>query len=219
MGLADEVAKDRGQPATVRIGVVLSVAPLIVTAQGTPFREVGVLDGYTPVVGQTVALLGQSSVSSDGSSWLVLGDLVTSSSGVLSAITVASGTDATGVSTASPAYVALAGAFALGAVFTAATSGRALVHWRTSTAAAVGALAWTSFRLGLGSVIGAGTLVTAPSDNVAILSGNTSSFDMGTSTLLTGLIAGTVYNVQMQHRTTAGTSFWGRREIIVVPVP
>lgn len=219
MSFADQISKDRGQPSTVRIGVVASLAPLVVLVQGALFREVGVLSGYVPAVGHTVALLGQSSVSADGSSWLVLGNIVGFDSGTLAATAAASGTDSTGVSTASAAYVPLVGAFALGAVFFAPVSGRVLVNWRTSTAAAVGALAWTSFRLGLGIVIGAGTLVSAPSDNVAILSGNTSSFDMGTATLLTGLTAGVAYNVQMQHRTTAGTSFWGRREIIVTPVP
>ena len=62
-----------GQPASVRIGVVTSTAPLRVNVQGTLFRELGYI-GALPSVGDTVALVGQSSsVGSDPGSWLVLG--------------------------------------------------------------------------------------------------------------------------------------------------
>jgi hypothetical protein len=61
-----------GQPATVRIGVVESVGPLVVNVQGASFTELGVI-GTCPSVGDTVALLGQSSVGSRAASWLVLG--------------------------------------------------------------------------------------------------------------------------------------------------
>jgi hypothetical protein len=78
MSFADQISKDRGQPGTVRIGTVASVVPLVVSVQGSLFTDVGVLAGYVPVVGQTVALLGQSSVSADGSSWLALGAITSS---------------------------------------------------------------------------------------------------------------------------------------------
>lgn len=80
MSFADQVAKDRGQPSNVRIGVVSSASPLLVNVQGTLFSDVGVIGGYIPAVGDTVALLGQSAVSADGSSWLLLGRMVTSAS-------------------------------------------------------------------------------------------------------------------------------------------
>ena len=73
MSFADRISKDRGQPATVRIGVVTNVLPLEVTVQATPFRNVGVLNSYIPQLRDVVAMLGQSAVSADGSSWLVLG--------------------------------------------------------------------------------------------------------------------------------------------------
>lgn len=76
MSLAAEFAKDRGQPATIRIGVVVGTAPLRVSVQGTVFDRVGVLSSYTPVLNHVVALVGQSAVSADGSSWLVLGRVV-----------------------------------------------------------------------------------------------------------------------------------------------
>jgi len=71
VSLADQITKDRGQPATVRIGTVVSVLPLVVSVQGTPFTDVGSVGKL--VIGDVVALLGQSAVSADGSSWLALG--------------------------------------------------------------------------------------------------------------------------------------------------
>lgn len=73
MSFADQISKDRGQPSTVRIGIVTQVFPLLVNLQGTLLREVGILGSYTPMLGDYVALLGQSAVSADGSSWLALG--------------------------------------------------------------------------------------------------------------------------------------------------
>jgi len=75
MGFLDAIQKDRGQPASVRVGIVTSVNPLVVSVQGTEFTDVGALNGVTPTPGATVALLGQSSVSADGSSWLLLGEI------------------------------------------------------------------------------------------------------------------------------------------------
>lgn len=75
MTLADQISKNRGQPATVRIGTVITTVPLIVDVQGTFVERAGVLNSYFPVIGDVVALLGQSAVSADGSSWLVLGQV------------------------------------------------------------------------------------------------------------------------------------------------
>lgn len=73
-GLAEAVQGTVGQPASVRIGVVDSVSPLAISAQGVPFNDVGLLGDYAPQVGDSVALLGQSSgVGSDPASWLALG--------------------------------------------------------------------------------------------------------------------------------------------------
>lgn len=73
MNLATEVSKDRWQPSTVRMGTVVAVNPLQVSVQNRIFKRVGVLSTYTPQVNDVVAVVGQSAVSADGSSWLVLG--------------------------------------------------------------------------------------------------------------------------------------------------
>lgn len=78
MGFLDAIAKDRGQPATIRIGVVTSTSPLLINVQGAIFSHVGRLNAVAPALGATVVLIGQSAVSSDGSSWLLLGTITPS---------------------------------------------------------------------------------------------------------------------------------------------
>lgn len=73
-GLAEAVQGAVGQPASVRIGIVQSVNPTVIAAQGVPFTDVGYLGSFRPVVGQSVVLLGQcSQAGSDPASWLALG--------------------------------------------------------------------------------------------------------------------------------------------------
>lgn len=79
VSFTEAITKDRGQPSTVRIGVVATVNPLTVQIQNTVVTNVGALNGVNLVVGDTVALLGQSAVSADGSSWLALGNVMASS--------------------------------------------------------------------------------------------------------------------------------------------
>lgn len=77
--LASAVRGAVGQPASVRIGIVDSLAPLVISAQGAPFDDVGLLGSYVPQVGDTVAMLGQSTeVGSDPASWLALGNVESS---------------------------------------------------------------------------------------------------------------------------------------------
>lgn len=65
-----------GQPASVRIGQVDSVFPLVISAEGVPFEDVGLLGSYGPALGDVVALVGQSTAAgSDPASWLALGPL------------------------------------------------------------------------------------------------------------------------------------------------
>lgn len=77
--LAAAIQSIPGQPASVRVGIVESTGPLVVTVQGAVFeaQALGVLSSYSPAAGDVVALLGQSTSSgSDPTSWVVLGRLV-----------------------------------------------------------------------------------------------------------------------------------------------
>lgn len=75
MSMPGAVQKDRGQPALIRVGTIETVDPVSVRIQETviPADRVGVLGSYFPVVGDFVAVAGQSAVGSSASSWLILG--------------------------------------------------------------------------------------------------------------------------------------------------
>lgn len=76
MGLAEAMQGAVGQPASVRVGLIDSVNPLVISAEGVPFEDVGVLGGFVGNVGDPVILLGQCSASgSDPASWVALGSL------------------------------------------------------------------------------------------------------------------------------------------------
>jgi hypothetical protein len=63
-----------GQPSSVRVGLVDSINPVVVSANGVPFDDVGVPSGVLLEVGNPVVLLGQASeAGSDPASWLALG--------------------------------------------------------------------------------------------------------------------------------------------------
>lgn len=219
--LADQVAKDRGQPATVRIGTVVQVSPLRVLVQATLYESVGVAGGYIPAVGDVVALLGQSAVSADGSSWLAVCRIVPSSSAMVSAATQASGVDTNTVVTASAAYVPLTGLFNPSLVFVGPHTGRIIVHWRASFFADAGTVGRCSFQIREGGTVGVGTVVWAASDTYSMSTfSNVSSPEFGTTTMVT-LTPGVVYNIELQHRrqSGAGNTLYANRQVMVQPAP
>lgn len=71
MTMPGAVQKDRGEPSKIRMGIIDSTGQVVV--QGTVLENAGILQGYAPVPGDTVAVVGQSAVGTSGSSWLVLG--------------------------------------------------------------------------------------------------------------------------------------------------
>lgn len=79
MSQPDAIVDAAGMPATVRVGIVVSVLPLTVSVQGTPFQGLGRI-GTMPAVGDTVLLLGVAvkGSASSGSSWVVLGEIIPS---------------------------------------------------------------------------------------------------------------------------------------------
>jgi hypothetical protein len=75
--LADQTAATPGQPSTVRVGTVQAINPIQILMGGTVIDRdsLGFLTDYNPVVGDTVAILGQAveGANSSASTWLVLG--------------------------------------------------------------------------------------------------------------------------------------------------
>lgn len=126
-----------------------------------------------------------------------------------------SDTQLTSGTTTSTAFTAtLTGGTACGVAFTAPPSGKVFVM-NTMQVGPSGGLALSTVRVRTGSSIGSGTDVVAASDDNTVLCGS----DMrGTSTtLVTGLTAGSSYNVQQLFRVTAGTGTFQRKTLVVKP--
>lgn len=79
MSQPDAIVDAAGMPATVRVGIVVSTSPLLVSVQGTVFRDLGRI-GSLPAVDDVVLLLGIAvkGSASSGSSWVVLGEIIPS---------------------------------------------------------------------------------------------------------------------------------------------
>lgn len=215
MSFPEQVSRDRGQPATVRIGTVTSVSPFVVSVQGTDFVGVGVLADYAAVVGDVVAVMGQSAVSADGSSWLVLGRMVPSTVGAAAAATVEFFSQV--VFTTTSLVYTTAGAVFCGVVFTAPASGKVLVLWAVELSHGA-SFVLVSPQVASGDVVGSGTPFQAASDDVTCRNDGASTTRYGCSDLVSGLTPGAVYNVTLYHRVGGGTGNISRRNVIVHPV-
>lgn len=219
MGLAEAVQGAVGQPASVRIGIVDSTDPLVISAQGAPFNDVGLLDGYVPQVGDAVALLGQSSgVGSDPASWLALGALRSTTGGspiARRAFVV------TQQNTTSVTYVNLA--TICGIDFIAPSSGRVMLHYRSRLTCGGASITLSAPQVAEGSTVGSGAVVPgyAASDDNAMFQPFGSSVGFGQSLLVEGLTPFGEYNVVLMVRSSVGgvSVIASHREIDVVPAP
>lgn len=172
-----------------------------------------VMDGDTQAI-PAISLIG--AVYADSRVWVLQ---IPPSGNYIVGAPYLSGSRSSGVSggnsTNSATYVATSSSH--GVVFVAPASGSVDISIRASTAPAATAAAWMSVRIASGNSIGSGTEFQAASDSYALMLSGAVSSDMGTSFQITGLTPGVTYNAQLQHRTTAGTSFWSRREVIIAP--
>lgn len=113
-----------------------------------------------------------------------------------------------------------------GMSFTAPTSGRVLILWGCRfqcNTNAVGVIVSVSVRTG--STLGAGTIISASSDDSAIegprpaTGGTQSRLQCSRHRVVSGLTAGTIYNVQVEHKVVLagnGTVFY--RDVDVLPI-
>jgi hypothetical protein len=165
-GLAEAMQGVVGQPASVRIGTVDSLDPPVVSAQGVPFNDVGFLRDYNPQVGDSVALLGQSSnAGSDPASWLALGAVAGTTAAIIAQLrqTVAQSIPNAGAPTPvvfGVADVDTAGGWSTSILsrWVAPVSGRYQVSGGVSFAAAAGGVRTVQFLINGVEVPGSGTL-------------------------------------------------------------
>lgn len=103
---------------------------------------------------------------------------------------------------------------ACGLAFTAPASGKVLITHNCEVSNSASGFSLATIRVGTGASIGAGTVVIAAADEEAVFASGL-SVRASTSRLVTGLTAGSPYNVQEQFRVTAGTGTFQRKSLIV----
>jgi hypothetical protein len=126
--------------------------------------------------------------------------------------------DAGSVNTTSSTFVALAGDPGVG--FTAPPSGRVLIGMGSAfDGNAADTWSMMGFQIRTGSVVGSGTIVYAANDNDTCGVLGTNDAAIGRTTLVTSLIAGSAYNVQLLYKRLSGTgtAFFARRTVSVIP--
>lgn len=197
-------------------------AALELTAHTGDLEAVATLGDVIVSAGGDVSIAG-GEVLLDGTDVIVDGALHWRTGGGADAITVEN-TDNVGMSGTNVAYSpnmtgGVAGA-TLGVAFTAAASRRAVVLLRAgidnTTAAGVG---YAGYTLRTGSVVGAGAVVQAAADAIAIQHEGTAASRQSLWDVVTGLTAGDPYNVVMEHRSSAigNTAAFADRAIAVLP--
>lgn len=102
--------------------------------------------------------------------------------------------------------------------FTAPNSGNIMVFWGAGISV-TSQFALMAFEIRTGSTIGSGTLVQAASDNIQCQGTATAETTSSNSKLVTGLSAGSVYNIRAMYRTQAGgvTGTYNRPHIAHIP--
>lgn len=210
-GLAEAVQGVVGQPASVRVGVVDSINPIVVSAQGVAFENVGILGDLALQPGDSVALLGQSSAAgSDPASWLVLERVRQTTAPA--AISVSNVQNAL-ASTASLVYVTTA--VVCSTPFVAPNTGRILLAWRGGILTSGAGECFIAPQITNPD----GTLFLGATDPRSTSTPLGSTQRRGASTLVSGLTPGLTYTTTLMQRTTnAGSPALAvDREVSVFP--
>lgn len=135
-------------------------------------------------------------------------------------MTASSNADSTSRTTTSTGFTStLSPANICGVAFTAPPSGKVELKWSSACSNSSSpntAICAPAVRTG--SVVGSGSTFMAADDARSIWYSTTNGPRFGASTSVTGLTAGVVYNVALEHRSnSAGTSTFQAREVIVTP--
>lgn len=119
--------------------------------------------------------------------------------------------DNPGFSTSSAVYTT-AGATLLGQTITVPLSGQVRIDWAGNLdQTGSGQPGFVSPQLNTGAVIGAGALITAASDNIAISTTNADSIAMSNFYVYTGLTPGSSVNAFLLHKTSGTYNIANRK--------
>lgn len=212
--LADAITDQTTLDLLLQTGTVLAVngdGTLSVDLAGAPLT-LPKLNSYVPGVGDAVTVVNA------GGKRLVLGRAGAYVGAAGAAVTVQSATQTAYVTTASTTFAPLAGD--PNVVFVAPPSGKVLVSISsalTGEAAGIGAAA--TFDIGTGSVVGAGAIVHAPTDEDQLAASTNIAIEAGKTTMVGGLTPGATYWARMLYARVGASSVGGfsRRRIMVSP--
>lgn len=108
----------------------------------------------------------------------------------------------------------------VGIAFTAPPSGKVKIHWACGLQnSGSGAANYTlmAFQIKTGTTIGSGTTIQSASDSLCLEIVGTNEADLGRTSLVPALNAGSSYNVSGMYRVGAGTGTVSRVEMVVDP--
>lgn len=120
--------------------------------------------------------------------------------------------------TTSGTYTAtLTGGTACGVVFVAPPSGKVTIFNNSGMLNSGISYCFCAIQIRTGGSIGSGTLVLTASDDESIYFLGSNDIRHSMSRLMTGLTAGSTYNVQQLFRVTGGTGTFNRKHLVVQP--
>lgn len=126
--------------------------------------------------------------------------------------------DTSGTTTSVGYTAALTGGVTCTAVFVAPTSGRVQIAYGSQISNSGANNTFCSAEVRTGGVVGSGTVVSAAGDATALINASTSLVRFGGVLTLSGLTAGSTYNVQLMYRVSAGTGTYLRKHLAVTPL-
>jgi hypothetical protein len=135
-----------------------------------------------------------------------------------SAIAMAASNSTTSGTTSSSSYTAtLSAGTSPGLSFVAPASGKAKIDYgMVAAASSATQIAYATIRVRTGGTVGSGTdVLDASTDNWAISVAGDLVTGTGRTKLVTGLTAGSTYNVQMLYRSSSGAATFVGREVVV----
>lgn len=112
--------------------------------------------------------------------------------------------------TSSAAYTTVGGAL-LGQTIVVPLTGQVEVSWAASMDASVAGAHFISPQLNTGAVIGAGALIVAAADNIAISTTGNDSVTMSNTYVYTGLTPGSSVNAFLLHKSSGTVSIANRK--------
>jgi hypothetical protein len=134
------------------------------------------------------------------------------------AMVATSVTDNTARTTTSASFTStLTAANICGVSFTAPPSGKVVIMWNVDQDNDGAGFVATSIAIRTGSTVGSGTSVLAAAFATSKIDYNGAQSRGATYHTQTGLTAGTVYNVYLEHLTSTGTGTFQWRAVTVLP--